>query len=464
MYELINELDGDNIKLLINKFKHKYKISLIKEKIKIINKAKKENNYLSNHRPEISFGIRSLNDIKNLLSSNLGQLILEITERCNQRCKYCSFSGRYLFKRAHGTKDISFETAKKAVDFFMERSEKSKNKKPNIGFYGGEPLLKFELIKRIIDYIKYNNKFGRYRFSLTTNGTLLHKEIVDYLDKNDISITISLDGPKNIHDRYRVFRNGKGTFDIIIKNIERIKKYNCNYFKNNISFNVVMSPPYNIKDILSFFYRNRLFEEIGDKFQFNSVDPYETTFFKDFNLEIYLRNFYKEVNKLRKNYKNSLIAGNYKDLTIEKKLFDENFYQIEYRPMEFLGKLYAPQGACIPGQRRLFIDINGRFFICERVGRNFEIGDVYNGFDYRKIYDFYERYKDFFKSCKYCWALRLCLKCFNNIRRGENFDERRRNQMCKIKLNSIKKDLITYCEIREKNPNAFKSFKYIKVM
>ncbi|MCP2604608.1 radical SAM protein [Candidatus Aminicenantes bacterium AH-873-B07] len=348
----------------------------------------------------------------------------------------------------------------------MENSSEleEQRKNPSIGFYGGEPLLKFDLLRQIIDYIKSIKTPKKYRYSLTTNGTLLFKEVTEYFVKNNVSITISLDGPKNIHNRYRVFSNGRRTFNVIMKNLKKIKKYSSEYFENNISFNVVLAPPYDFESIITFFYRNPLFEGIGEKFNFTFVDAYETTFFKDFNLENDEKNKYKEIIKLRRQYKNALIEGNYENLTIEKKLFNNIFYNIDYRGMELLPKKYPPQDTCFPGKRRLFVNVSGKFFMCERVGSNYEIGNIDNGFNYKRIYNFFEKYVEFFKDCKYCWALRLCNKCFNSIRKGENFDEQRKNKLCVNKLYNIEKNLMDYCEIREKNINAFKVFDNIKVM
>ena len=86
------------------------------------------------------------------------------------------------------------------------------------------------------------------------------------------------------------------------------------------------------------------------------------------------------------------------------------------------------------------------------------------GNSYSGIYDFLEKYIDFFKDCRYCWALRFCQKCFNNIRKGSDFDEGRRNDFCRNSLYNIEKTLRDYCEIREKNVDAFKILDQIILM
>ncbi len=464
IYNLIDDFCVNDIDSIIKKFKHLYKISEIKENYKTFKKAKKENNYLSNHRPVISFGRKSINDITHILNSNLQQLVLELTDMCNMRCKYCAFSGIYKYKRTHGSKSMPFEIAKKAVDFFIGRSRVNSDNKPSIGFYGGEPLLEFELIKKIISYLKNINKIEKYRISITTNGTRITKEIIEYFVKNKISITISLDGPKEIHNRYRVFANGGKTFNVIMKNLSNIREYSSEYFKYNISFNVLLAPPYNFEKIINFFYRNHLFKQSDELINFTSIDPYETTFFKDFGLEFHGEDLYKEMNKFMNRYKDARVKENDKHLTIEKKLFDKAFIRIDRREMKFLEKKYPPEGSCFPGRRRLFVNTDGKFFMCEKVNSNFEIGNVDYGFNYKKIFNFFEKYEEFFKDCRYCWALRLCYKCFDHIRKGSDFDEMRKKQLCIDNLYSIERNLIDYCEVREKNIDAFKALDSIKII
>jgi len=118
---------------------------------------------------------------------------------------------------------MPFETAKKAIDYYFSLFEESLELNPNrdasIGFYGGEPLLEFDLIKRCIEYTKQNYSRFEPQFNMTTNGTLLTRERADYLMENKVSIAVSLDGPKEEHDRKRVYANGEGTFDDVMRNV-----------------------------------------------------------------------------------------------------------------------------------------------------------------------------------------------------------------------------------------------------
>jgi uncharacterized protein len=155
-------------------------------------------------------------------------LELMVTHDCNMRCRYCYGSlgeeewenAPYLYGAS--TKGMTFETAKKGVDFLFEESGRQKDL--SIIFFGGEPLLEFGLIKRIVPYIrKRETETGKkVNLSLSTNGILLNDKTIDFLVKNRIGCQISIDGPKEIHDQVRCLPGGEGSYDRIKKGIRRL--------------------------------------------------------------------------------------------------------------------------------------------------------------------------------------------------------------------------------------------------
>ena len=159
--------------------------------------------------------------VEHYLNTRLNQLTLQVTQQCNLRCAYCAYSGIYEGNRTHSCLRMDWDTAKKAIDFFLSRTPETS--RVVIGFYGGEPLLEFELIKKCVEYAKSQVEGKEIRFNMTTNGTLLSDEVVDFLVENDVMLSISLDGSEEEHDANRKFVNGKGSFSTIIKNIMRIK-------------------------------------------------------------------------------------------------------------------------------------------------------------------------------------------------------------------------------------------------
>ena len=149
----------------------------------------------------------------------INNIVLEMSNDCNLNCKYCyGDGGTYGRKREF----MSFETAKKAIDMFIKN--KATTRKFGITFFGGEPLMNFAVMKQIVEYCKgiYERDNIEVSFSMTTNGTILTDEIYNFIIKNNIFITISIDGDKEIHDSYRKTINGKGSFDIINPNLKRL--------------------------------------------------------------------------------------------------------------------------------------------------------------------------------------------------------------------------------------------------
>jgi len=155
--------------------------------------------------------------IEDILKNCMRTITLQVTQNCNLRCKYCVYSGSYE-NRIHTNKRMSFETAQKAIDFLHDHS--SLSAAVSIGFYGGEPLLEIDLIKKCVDYAKKIFDGKDLSFTMTTNATLLTETIMDFLVENNFYVTISFDGPQKIQDKNRVLADGKhGSFNIVIKNV-----------------------------------------------------------------------------------------------------------------------------------------------------------------------------------------------------------------------------------------------------
>ena len=139
-------------------------------------------------------------------------LCLHVAHTCNLNCEYCFASqGKYHGKRAL----MSFETGKRALDFLMDHSGKRHNLE--VDFFGGEPLMNFDVVKKLVAYARSVEKERgkNFRFTLTTNGMLIDDEVIDFANKECSNVVLSLDGRKEIHDKYRVDYKGRGSFDVI---------------------------------------------------------------------------------------------------------------------------------------------------------------------------------------------------------------------------------------------------------
>nr|WP_303244178.1 thioether cross-link-forming SCIFF peptide maturase [uncultured Cellulosilyticum sp.] len=156
-------------------------------------------------------------------------LCLHVAHDCNLKCKYC-FAGEGEY---HGHRELmSLEVGKKAIDFIIENSKHRKN--IEIDFFGGEPLMNWQMVKDTVEYARQREKeTGKnFRFTMTTNGVLLNDEIIDYLNENMHNVVLSLDGRKEIHDHMRPTVNGKGSYDVILPKFKKLveKRGNKQYY------------------------------------------------------------------------------------------------------------------------------------------------------------------------------------------------------------------------------------------
>ncbi len=146
-------------------------------------------------------------------------LCMHIAHTCNLNCSYCFASqGKYHGERAL----MSFEVGKRALDFLIENSGTRRNLE--VDFFGGEPLMNFDVVKQLVEYARSIEKeHGKnFRFTLTTNGMLIDDDVIDFANREMSNVVLSLDGRKEIHDRYRVDYAGNGSWDKIVPKFQKL--------------------------------------------------------------------------------------------------------------------------------------------------------------------------------------------------------------------------------------------------
>ena len=153
------------------------------------------------------------------VASPVKAMCLNIAHDCQLRCRYCFASTGDFGK---GRKLMSFETGKHAIDFLLENS----GDRPNLelDFFGGEPLMNFNVVKQVVEYARsrekeYNKKF---RFTITTNGLLLDDDKIDFINREMSNVVLSIDGRKEVNDYFRVLPNGQGCYDIIMPKYKKL--------------------------------------------------------------------------------------------------------------------------------------------------------------------------------------------------------------------------------------------------
>ena len=147
-------------------------------------------------------------------------LCLHVSHDCNLRCRYCFASTGDFGTGRRMT--MSFDTAKRAIDFVMEKSGKRRNLE--VDFFGGEPLMAMDTVRRTVEYARSVEKAHdkNFRFTLTTNGVLLDDETIDYLNREMSNVVLSLDGRREVNDRMRPTPGGQGSYDVIVPRFQKL--------------------------------------------------------------------------------------------------------------------------------------------------------------------------------------------------------------------------------------------------
>lgn len=159
--------------------------------------------------------------LKAKTSGVIKALCLHIAHTCNLNCSYCFASqGKYHGERAL----MSYEVGKRALDFLVENSGSRRNLE--VDFFGGEPLMNFDVVKKLVEYARSieEEKNKHFRFTLTTNGVLVDDDVIEFANREMSNVVLSLDGRKEVHDRYRVDYAGNGSWEKIVPKFQKFVK------------------------------------------------------------------------------------------------------------------------------------------------------------------------------------------------------------------------------------------------
>ncbi len=364
-------------------------------------------------KPRDSPPLQSLKvkDVKRyVLKHCLDQLILNVTESCNFRCKYCAFSGLYKYARIHSNRHMDFITAKKAIDRYLDLSKQGQRynplKKPSIGFYGGEPLLNYDLIRKCVEYIEDQYKNLRVKYNMTTNGSLLDEDKADWLMQHDFSIGVSIDGPEEVHNRNRVYINGQGTFRDVMKNIGTMMDAGYEKLKSLAVFDLESD----LFKCENFFNQ----EHVPILALVNPVSESKgSLYYNRFSDEQRLA-FLEQLDRARKYYIESLTDRRpMARFSFFDAIFGDGAQRLLNRPFTILAphQIMPFTSACVLG-KKIFVDVDGNFHACEKVAGSFPFGDVEVGLDFEKISQILNNYYRLMDKCPDCQVKRTCNKCY----------------------------------------------------
>lgn len=369
----------------------------------------------------------SFNELKGRCERNIVHLILQTTQQCNFKCRYCTFAGDGSIERTHTNKTMTFDTAKHAIEFLFKHSADSKE--VLISFYGGEPLLEFELIKNCILYSEKLFLVKKCVFAIATNASLLNQDMVHFFVNHNVQLDISLDGPEDVQNFSRRYAaNGKGTFGNVHEKMVYILNEYPNYYDQYVYYHPVISPNSDISRISAFF-ENELHTD-DNHVMLSNINTSGLNIIFDLNGDI--------------QENNSLLGA-------ESKFTD--FFDSVYMDKRPISHTYHHGGPCVPGSKKLFVSTDGLFYPCEKVNEQYSnnvIGNIHDGFDYNRIYNLYNIGALTESKCKSCWCIRYCKMCIADIQGCSieqtiknktmacEYQQRRALDMMKMKINTSK--------------------------
>lgn len=365
------------------------------------------------------------------------KLTLNLANICNMRCKYCYAHGG-VYESEESV--MSKETAKAAVDFFFDKFEKISS----IKFIGGEPLMNLEVLKFVCEYIDKLKAIGKITkvpsYIVNTNGTILSDEILDMINKYEMRVNFSLDGPSWLNDQTRVFVNGNGTSSVVEQNIRCLSEatngrcptsvdavYTQQYVEKGVSVMDVMHYlkdemkipkvhviPVDAADCSPYHLKN-------DKFYLDAID----TIFADY-----------EGNK------------------------EYMFTLLRSMIARIRAKDISPNNICIGGTELFSVSAVGKIYPCHLLTDvdTYYMGNVHTPEEskeqFDKIFDLLKNYSRYSSEiCSKCFGNKLCIGCLggNNFRTGDGF--KGDSFICNIYRKVIEK-IIVWMASEQRNENS----------
>lgn len=325
--------------------------------------------------------------------------IIAITEQCNLRCNYCCYSGEYEGNHSHNSRTLCEGDIQAIYDFIAKTA---KTKPIRISFYGGEPLVNYPLVQ-------YAIQLGQQRweddvtFSVSTNGTLLTEERIDWLVNNGVELAISIDGTQPFHDAHRVDVNGNGSYTKVRNALAYLHHNTFNKYPKvvlmmtlpSVSMLIPIAQAWHVDEVLQHYAPTHI----------SGLTP----------------NFSQGVEKeeweaLKTQYIQFLDTyEQHPEWSVLQTFFDEIVSYWKNRPV-FEVSESTPLSACMPVNTKLYIDANLQLAVCEKFNDRFRIGSINDGIDWQKANEMTkEYYRKRENRCTYCPAVRMCNMCLTSI-------------------------------------------------
>lgn len=379
VYDILDLYQIKTEEQIVDLLKHKYEPDQIREALDDIR-------YLIDEEMLFTDDSQITVDMLEGRGAVIKAMCLHVAHDCNMTCKYC-FGDKGAFEGVRSL--LSFETGKKAIDFLLDHSGSRRNLE--IDFFGGEPLMNFEVVKQLVAYGREAEKaYGKnIRFTITTNGLLLDDEKIDYINANMDNVILSIDGRPEVNDNMRRTVNDKGTYDIITKNYKNFvgKRKGTYYVRGTFT-----------RENLDFSEDVKHLAEEG--FKNISIEPVVT----DPSLSYALQD--EDQDSILKEYEK--LTDLYLEYAKQGKRFEFFHFNVDLNQGPCVVKRVSGCGA---GTEYVAVSPEGDIYPCHQfVGnQDFRLGNLSDEKFENKLYDEFNKAHIYNKEkCKECWAKFYC--------------------------------------------------------
>ncbi len=394
------------------------------------------------------------------LSSRLSGLTLFITTRCNLACSYCIYGGQYSRYPGLSQTPMSWETARNALDFLIRNS--SCSRRVELDFFGGEPLLAFEMIRRCLAYLEgFLRADGREVVStIASNGTIMSARIAEFLISKHVHIQFSLDGGRESHDRNRQFRGScRGSFDLVFRNLEFLAQRDPDYFRKCVHIKGVLTADTIGQGDDSFFGHPLVRTVAGEGNLALLVKETQYDLAEDAQYFDLLREMGRALLEMSgvRTLSQLLAPLNFK----QRFFFDLTFGQ--FTDVQAVNKFYFGASdqvrflkSCLMGYGPAAVSPNGDISICHKA-TSFVIGNVNEGrWYFDRIMEFDARLYEDWPQCASCFAQRFCDLCFEKLQGNANAWNDSRSRFCEFTRRKFRTIFDYMLRILERNPKLWK--------
>ncbi|MBQ8332086.1 MAG: thioether cross-link-forming SCIFF peptide maturase [Clostridia bacterium] len=326
-------------------------------------------------------------DLKKKTSGVVKALCLHVAHTCNLNCSYCFASqGKY-----HGDRAImSLEVGKRALDFLIENSHGRTNLE--VDFFGGEPLMNFDMLKELVAYAREREKAcgKNFRFTLTTNGVLIDDDVIEFANREMSNVVLSLDGRKEVHDRFRVDYTGKGSWERIVPKFQKLveARGGKNYYMRGTFTHANPDFLKDIEEMLSLGFNELSMEPVV-------CAPDDPSALTEEDLPVVLEQYEQLAELMLKRHR----AG---------KPFTFYHYMIDLKGGPCI---YKRISGCGSGTEYMAVTPWGDLYPCHQfVGEEkFKLGNIWDGVDNHEIQGEFAACNVYSRAeCKDCWAKLYC--------------------------------------------------------